>query len=57
LLDQICASVRWVDVVAFLTGSGANAFYEIGPGKVLSGLIGRCARGMETTTAEVLLSG
>ena len=45
LLDQICASVRWVDVVAALTGSGVAAFYEVGPGKILAGLIGRFSQG------------
>lgn len=55
LLDQICGSVRWVDVVAFLVGQGVTTFYEIGPGKVLAGLIGRCAPGATVVTAESLL--
>ena len=55
LLDQICGSVQWVDVVAFLTGQGVTTFYEIGPGKVLAGLIGRCAPGATVVTAESLL--
>jgi len=55
LLDQICAPVRWVDVVATLTASGVTTFYEVGPGRVLSGLIGRCARGATVVTAESLL--
>lgn len=55
LLDQICASVRWTDVVQFLTGQGVTTFVEIGPGKVLSGLIGRIARGSTTIQADALI--
>lgn len=55
LLDQICASVRWTDVVQFLTGQGVTTFVEIGPGKVLSGLIGRIARGSTTMQADALI--
>lgn len=55
LLDQICAPVRWVDVVATMSNAGVTHFHEIGPGKVLSGLVQRIARGAVTTTAESLL--
>jgi [acyl-carrier-protein] S-malonyltransferase len=52
LVDQICGSVRWVDVVGALVGSGVTTFYEIGPGQVLAGLIGRCAPQATVITAE-----
>ena len=55
LLDQICASVRWVDVVAALGKAGVREAYEIGPGKVLAGLVVRCDRAMTVTTAESML--
>lgn len=55
LLGQITASVRWVDVVGTLTAAGVGRFYEVGPGKVLSGLIGRCAPGAAVVTAESLV--
>lgn len=55
LLDQICAPVRWVDVVTTMSNAGVTHFHEIGPGKVLSGLVQRIARGAVTTTAESLL--
>ena len=55
LLDQICAPVRWVDVVRTLTDAGVTTFYEVGPGKVLAGLIGRRAPGAHIVTAESLL--
>jgi [acyl-carrier-protein] S-malonyltransferase len=52
LVDQICRSVRWVDVVDALGGAGVTRFYEIGPGQVLAGLIGRCAPQATVITAE-----
>ena len=56
LIDQICGSVRWVDVVRTLDGAGVTTFYEVGPGKVLSGLIGRAAPGATVITAERILA-
>lgn len=55
LLAQICAPVQWVEVVRTLTTAGVDTFYEIGPGKVLAGLIARCAPGATVRTAESLL--
>jgi [acyl-carrier-protein] S-malonyltransferase len=52
LVDQICGSVRWVEVVGALVGAGVTRFYEIGPGQVLAGLIGRCAPEATVITAE-----
>jgi [acyl-carrier-protein] S-malonyltransferase len=54
LVSQICGSVRWVDVVDSLVGSGVTMFYEIGPGQVLAGLISRCAPQATVITAERL---
>jgi [acyl-carrier-protein] S-malonyltransferase len=56
LKDQICGAVRWVDVVEILRQHGVSTFYEIGPGKVLAGLIGRCAPGATVITAERMLA-
>jgi [acyl-carrier-protein] S-malonyltransferase len=52
LVDQICGSVRWVDAVGALVDAGVTRFYEIGPGQVLAGLIGRCAPQATVITAE-----
>jgi [acyl-carrier-protein] S-malonyltransferase len=56
LVGQISGSVRWVDVVDTLTRSGVTTFYEVGPGRVLAGLIGRCAPGAIVISAERLLA-
>lgn len=56
LLDQICAPVRWVDAVNTISEGGVTHYYEVGPGKVLSGLVQRIVKGAETTTAESLLA-
>jgi trans-AT polyketide synthase/acyltransferase/oxidoreductase domain-containing protein len=41
LSDQITHSVKWTETIRYLMGKGVNAFEEIGPGKVLTGLIGK----------------
>lgn len=56
LIGQICGAVRWVDIVETLRHAGVTTYYEVGPGKVLAGLIGRCVPGAEVITAERLLA-
>jgi len=41
LVRQVTAPVRWEEVVTRLVKEGAGTFVEVGPGKVLSGLIRR----------------
>ncbi|MFQ5658112.1 MAG: ACP S-malonyltransferase [Candidatus Methylomirabilales bacterium] len=41
LIGQLDHPVRWVDVIRRLTREGVDTFIELGPGKVLSGLIKR----------------
>jgi [acyl-carrier-protein] S-malonyltransferase len=41
LVRQVTAPVRWEEVVTRLSKEGAETFIEVGPGKVLSGLIRR----------------
>ena len=45
LVAQVTGTVRWRESVAFMSGAGVQAFYEVGAGKVLSGLIKRIAEG------------
>jgi len=39
LIRQVTGTVRWVDCVQALIGRGATVFIEVGPGKVLGGLL------------------
>ena len=41
LIKQITSKVRWRESVEYMIKSGVNEFIEIGPGKVLSGLVKR----------------
>jgi [acyl-carrier-protein] S-malonyltransferase len=45
LIQQVCAPVRWEDSMRYLLDEqGITQFYEIGPGRVLTGLLKRIAR-------------
>jgi [acyl-carrier-protein] S-malonyltransferase len=39
LTRQVTGAVRWVDCMQALRGAGADVFVEVGPGKVLCGLL------------------
>ena len=39
LIEQITSRVRWRESVDYMLENGVNDFIEIGPGKVLSGLV------------------
>ncbi|HUZ66072.1 MAG TPA: ACP S-malonyltransferase [Beijerinckiaceae bacterium] len=43
LVEQVTGTVRWADSIAYMAGHGVDCFYEIGAGKVLSGLLRRIA--------------
>ncbi len=45
LVEQVTGMVRWRECVAFMAQEGVTAFYEVGAGKVLSGLVKRIAAG------------
>ena len=45
LVAQVTGTVRWRDSIAFMADSGVTRFYEVGTGKVLSGLVKRVAEG------------
>jgi [acyl-carrier-protein] S-malonyltransferase len=55
LLDHICAPVQWVATVRALLAAGATEFVEIGPGRILSGLIRRIGPEARVSDAEALL--
>ena len=45
LVAQVTGTVRWRESVAYMAREGVTQFYEIGAGKVLSGLVKRIAEG------------
>jgi [acyl-carrier-protein] S-malonyltransferase len=49
LVEQITATVRWRESVLFMAQSGVSSFFEIGAGRVLSGLIKRIAEAASAT--------
>ena len=50
LIDQIENRVRWRESVDYMIDNGVNHFIEIGPGKVLTGLIKRIDKSLKTNT-------
>ena len=49
LIKQIESRVRWRESVKYMIDNGVNSFIEIGPGKVLSGLIKRINRNVKVS--------
>lgn len=52
LIQQVSSPVRWLQTVEFLRREGVTTFVEIGPGKVLSGLVRQTYREAETANIE-----
>jgi [acyl-carrier-protein] S-malonyltransferase len=52
LIRQVTGSVRWVECVQGLIQQGATRFIEVGPGKVLSGLMRQIDRAQATSNVE-----
>lgn len=46
LVRQAASPVRWVETMQAMAGQGVSHVYECGPGKVLAGLVKRCADGL-----------
>lgn len=51
LVAQLTAPVRWTQTVQRMISDGANSFTEVGPGKVLQGLIKKVDREIRTQSA------
>ena len=52
LVTQVCAPVLWEQSVAAMVAAGVTSFVEIGPGKVLSGLVKRISKDVAIANIE-----
>jgi [acyl-carrier-protein] S-malonyltransferase len=50
LIRQVISPVRWEDSINLMLSEGCDDFYEVGPGKVLRGLLKRISRKSNCTT-------
>jgi [acyl-carrier-protein] S-malonyltransferase len=53
LVFQLTAPVKWTHSVKNMIADGATEFIEVGPGKVLQGLVKKIDRSVNTSSAEV----
>lgn len=52
LINQLTGPVRWTQTIEAMITDGAERFTEVGPGKVLQGLIGKIRKGTQTDGVE-----
>jgi [acyl-carrier-protein] S-malonyltransferase len=52
LIQQVTGAVRWVDCVKTLIDAGTTTFIEVGPGKVLTGLLRQIDRNLKCLNVE-----
>ncbi len=53
LIAQLTGAVKWTQIMNQMIADGANHFTEVGPGKVLQGLVKKVDRQMETESASI----
>ncbi|HET6245696.1 MAG: ACP S-malonyltransferase [Bacteroidetes bacterium] len=51
LIEQLTSPVKWTQTVLKMIADGTNVFVEVGPGKVLQGLVKKVERNMEAYSA------
>ena len=54
LIAQLTSAVRWTQSVQNMIADGANEFVELGPGKVLQGLVKKIDRSVNTSSGNPL---
>lgn len=52
LIDQLTGAVRWTQSVQAMIEDGATKFTEVGPGKVLTGLVSKIDKQMQTENIQ-----
>ena len=53
LVKQLTSPVKWTQCVQHMIADGATSFTEVGPGKVLQGLVGRISKDVEISGAAM----
>lgn len=52
LTSQVTGSVRWIESIQYLVDAGHTTFLELGPGKVIAGLVAKIAPGTTVISVE-----
>jgi [acyl-carrier-protein] S-malonyltransferase len=52
LIRQVTAPVRWLESIELLIAEGVDTFVEVGPGKVLTGLMRQINRNVKCFNIE-----
>jgi [acyl-carrier-protein] S-malonyltransferase len=52
MVEQVTGSVHWYEGIGWIKDQGIDSFLELGPGKVLSGLMRRIDRGLSCANIE-----
>jgi [acyl-carrier-protein] S-malonyltransferase len=52
LVEHLTAGVDWIRIVERMVGAGVTIFVEVGPGRVLTGLLKRIAPDVEVVAAD-----
>jgi len=55
LVAQLTGPVRWVESVEYMVSQGVDTFVEVGPGRVLRGLIRRIDSGVKGKGVEMFI--
>jgi len=56
LIEQVTGTVRWSECVQSLISAGAEVFVEVGPGRVLTGLLRQIDRSQRCVNVEDVVS-
>lgn len=53
LIEQLVAPVKWTQSIQNMVNDGAKSFIEVGPGKVLQGLVRKIAKEIDTSSGVI----